>query len=48
MIDKQPHACTFEEGNTPAIFVFIGLAATRCKTGKAEHNVGWHIAIHAQ
>ena len=48
MIDKQSHACTFEESNTPAIFVFISLAAARCKAGKAEHDVGRHIAIHAQ
>ena len=48
MIDKQPYAGAFEESNAPAIFMFIGLATARCKTGKTEHNVGGHIAIHAQ
>ena len=48
MIDKQSHARAFKEGDSPAIFVFIRTAASCCKAGKAKHDIGGSVAIHAQ
>jgi hypothetical protein len=48
MIDKQPNAGTFKEGNAPAIFVFVGAAATSREASKAEHDISRHVAIHAE
>lgn len=48
MINKVPHSSTLKKSNIPVIFVFVGEAASRGKTGEAEHNVGRYIAIHAE
>jgi hypothetical protein len=48
MVNKVPDPSPLKKSNAPAVFVFVGEAASRGKTGKAEHNVGRYIAVHAE
>jgi hypothetical protein len=48
VINKKPNAGAFEEGNAPAIFVFVGATATSREASKAEHDISRHVAIHAE
>jgi hypothetical protein len=48
MVDEKAARFVFEEGNTPAVRMVIGDAATRRKAGERERDVRRRGAVHSE